>query len=209
MAVTIEWLGHATFRITAAKVVAYIDPWKIAEAVHDARLILVSHSHYDHYSAEDIDRLLNPRTELVGPPDVISQRGAGWALSPAQTLDLDRACVTGVRAYNPAKNFHPKENDWLGFVIELGGKRLYYAGDTDLIPEMSVLGEIDLALVPVGGTYTMDAPEAADACRQIRPACAVPYHWGDIVGTEADAQRFAETAPCDVTVLRPGQSLTL
>lgn len=209
MAVTVEWLGHASFRITEDKSVIYIDPWKISEAAHDARLILVSHSHYDHYNVEDIDKILNPRTELVGPPDVISQRGAGYTLSPGQTMELEPACVTGVRAYNTGKNFHPIGNGWLGFVIELAGKRLYYAGDTDLIAPMSKLGDIDLALLPVGGTFTMDATEAAEACEQIQPARAVPYHWGDIVGSLADAKRFAKLASCDVTVLKPGESLTL
>ena len=103
--------------------------------------------------------------------------------------------------------FHPKGNEWLGFVIEVGGKRIYYAGDTDLTDEMKALKDIDLALLPVGGTYTMNASEAAEATKVFGPKQAIPYHWGDIVGSKADADEFAEKAVCKVTVLKAGESM--
>ena len=112
-------------------------------------------------------------------------------------------------AYNVGKAFHPKDNRWCGAVFTLAGKRIYYAGDTDLVPEMSELNDVDLALLPVGGTYTLDAGEAAAACKQIGCKAAVPYHWGDIVGSSQDAEKFAADAGCTVHVLRPGESLTI
>ena len=112
-------------------------------------------------------------------------------------------------AYNLAKQFHPKSNNWLGFVIEIAGKRIYYAGDTDATDEMKALKNIDLALLPAGGKYTMNADEAADATKQFKPKQAIPYHWGDIVGSQADADNFKKLAACKVTVLKPGESITV
>ena len=117
--------------------------------------------------------------------------------------------MSGVAAYNPGKQFHPKANNWIGFVIEVGSKRIYYAGDTDLTDEMKSLKEIDIALLPVGGTYTMDATEAAEATKYIKPERAIPYHWGDIVGERADAKAFAEAAKCEVLILSAGETIGL
>jgi L-ascorbate metabolism protein UlaG (beta-lactamase superfamily) len=117
--------------------------------------------------------------------------------------------VSGVAAYNPGKQFHPKANNWVGFVIEVGSKRIYYAGDTDLTDEMKSLKEIDVALLPVGGTYTMNATEAAEATKHIKPKQAIPYHWGDIVGDRADAEKFANTVECETKILTPGETITL
>ena len=122
---------------------------------------------------------------------------------------MDGVSVTGVAAYNPNKRFHAKGNNWLGFVIEIGSVRIYYAGDTDLTDEMKSLRDIDIALLPVGGTYTLNAFEAVRACEAISPKAAIPYHWGDIVGSAADAQAFTDNAPCPVHLLRPGDSVTV
>lgn len=208
MSVTVQWLHHAGFRITE-NIVVYIDPWKIDDQPHDADIILVSHSHYDHYSPADIARINRPDTRLIGSADVISQHGSGSPIQPDQTITLDELEVTGVASYNPEKQFHPRGNQWVGFVLHIHGKRIYYAGDTDLTPEMKNLRDIDLALLPVGGTFTMNGIDAADAVSLFRPQRAVPYHWGDIVGTRVDAERFYRDAECDVTILDPGQALTL
>jgi L-ascorbate metabolism protein UlaG (beta-lactamase superfamily) len=114
-----------------------------------------------------------------------------------------------VPAYNPAKKFHPKANSWLGVVVEIAGKRIYYAGDTDETPEMDALENIDLALLPIGGTYTLTAAEAAEATKIFKPKEAVPYHWGDIVGDRKDADDFAKKAACKVRVIEPGESITV
>jgi len=209
MGITIQWLGHASFRIRHEDQVIYIDPWKLKDSPHDATLVLVSHSHYDHYSPDDIARVSGPDTKLVAPPDVVAKQKAGEAILPGLTVELENVRLTGVAAYNPDKQFHPKGNNWVGFVIELGSKRLYYAGDTDLTTEMKALKGIDVAMLPVGGTYTMDAAAAAEAIKYIKPKVAIPYHWGDIVGSHSDAETFAKTAECNVKVLTPGQTLNI
>jgi L-ascorbate metabolism protein UlaG (beta-lactamase superfamily) len=206
MTLKLQWLGHASFRISDGNTVIYIDPWKLKDASHDATLVLVSHSHSDHYSADDIARVSAPATKLIASEDVIQQEGKGQVMKPGQTADVGGIKITGVAAYNPAKQFHPKANNWLGFVIEIAGKHIYYAGDTDRTPEMNALKNIDLALLPVGGTYTMNAAEAAEATKQFKPKCAIPYHWGDIVGGQSDADNFKKQAACEVKVLKPGES---
>jgi L-ascorbate metabolism protein UlaG (beta-lactamase superfamily) len=189
--------------------VVYIDPWKLSEAAHDATAVLVSHSHYDHYSAEDVAKVAGADTKIVGPGETIVNEKNGQAITPGETIELGGVSVSGVASYNLNKQFHPKANNWLGFIAELGSVRIYYAGDTDLTNEMKALGDIDVALLPVGGTYTMGAEEAASAVEAIRPGRAIPYHWGDIVGSRSDAEQFAEKAGCEVTILRPGEILEL
>mgnify|MGYP005669578369 CR=1 FL=1 len=163
----------------------------------------------DSYSAEDIEKVRGPETILVSSSDVVAEYGAGEVLEPGRTKTIDGAKIFGVASYNPAKQFHPKRNNWLGFVLDLGGERIYYAGDTDLIEEMKSLSNIDVALLPVGGTYTMDAAAACEAAEYINPKLAVPYHWGDIVGGEQDARRFEQLANCKVTVLKQGEMMQL
>jgi L-ascorbate metabolism protein UlaG (beta-lactamase superfamily) len=209
MGTTIQWLGHAGFRISQQDTIIYIDPWKLKNAPHDGTLILVSHSHHDHYSPQDIAKVSGPDTKLIASSDVIAKENRGEAVMDGLTIELKNARLVGVAAYNPDKQFHPKSNNWVGFVIELGSKRIYYAGDTDLTPEMKALEGIDVALLPMGGTYTMDATEAAEAVAFIKPKVAIPYHWGDIIGGRADAEKFAKAAECDARILTPGQSFGL
>jgi len=209
MGLSLKWLGHASFRISYEDTVVYIDPWKLKDAPKDADLVLVSHSHYDHYSHEDVNNVLGVDTKLVASNDVIVKEGIGQAIMPGLTLEFGDVRVQAVPAYNPNKQFHPKSNQWIGFVVEIGGKRIYYAGDTDITEEMKALKDIDVALLPVGGTYTMNASEAAEATGYIKPKLAIPYHWGDIVGGESDAKSCAEKADCKVTVLHPGESISL
>lgn len=209
MGITIKWLGHASFKISSKDKIIYIDPWKLKDSPQDATLVLVSHSHYDHYSDKDIDKTSCPDTKLIASADVINQHGKGQTITPGQTIELNGIKVAGVPAYNISKQFHPKSNNWVGFIIELDSKHIYYAGDTDLTDEMKALKDIDIALLPVGGTYTMDAKDAAEAIGHIKPKQAIPYHWGDIVGSRKDADRFAELAQCEVTVMSPGESINI
>ena len=208
MAVQITWIHHASFRLANGSVI-YIDPWKIPSAPHDGNIVFVSHTHYDHLSDVDARKVLAKGGTFVGPAEVIGKLGAGTALAAGQTIELGPVKLTGTPAYNSAKNFHPQAKGWLGVIVELDGKRIYYAGDSDRIGEMDALSDIDLALLPVGGTYTMDAAEAADAVRAFTPKAAMPYHYGDIVGTADDAQRFASLCPVPVQMLQPGQTITL
>lgn len=209
MGTTLQWLGHASFKICHEDAVVYIDPWRIEDSPHDATVVLVSHSHYDHFCPEDIAKVSGPETKLVASADVIEKEKNGEMLMPGMTVDLGAVQVSGVAAYNPGKQFHPKANNWLGFVIEVDSKRIYYAGDTDLTDEMKPLKGIDAALLPAGGTYTMNADEAAEATRYIKPKMAIPYHWGQIVGARADAEKFAAEADCEVKVLSAGETISL
>lgn len=209
MGVSLQWLGHASFRIRYDKTIIYIDPWKLKEAPHDATLVLVSHSHHDHYSADDIAKVSGPQTKFVASADVAAKEKGGEAITPGATIESGGVRITGVPAYNPNKPFHPKANNWLGFVIEVGGKRIYYAGDTDLTDEMKALKNINVALLPIGGKYTMDAEEAADATKYIKPKVAVPCHYGDVVGSQSDADKFAELAASCAKILKPGETINL
>jgi L-ascorbate metabolism protein UlaG (beta-lactamase superfamily) len=206
--VTITWLGHASVRIACADIVVYVDPQRLTDAPHDATWILVTHSHSDHYAPADIAKVKGPATRFVGPADVVQAYGSGTILLPDQVLEVEGLRITGVASYNLTKTNHPKSRNWLGFIVELGGRRVYVAGDTDLIPEMQTLTDIDVAFLPAGGTYSMDAVEAAEATKYIKPILAIPYHWGQVVGTRADAERFVRLAACNAKVMTIGETLS-
>jgi L-ascorbate metabolism protein UlaG (beta-lactamase superfamily) len=209
MALEITWIGHASFRLATGESVVYIDPWKLNAQPHDADIVFVSHSHYDHCSGDDIAAVSGSETTLIAPADAIETLHAANAVSPGECMTIRDVTLETTAAYNIGKDFHPKGNHCCGCVLTLAGQRVYYAGDTDLIPEMQSLRGVDLALLPVGGTYTLTAEEAARACKAIDCRLAIPYHWGDIVGDVQDAQTFAEQAPCEVRILQPGQSTEL
>ena len=199
--VYIEWFGHASVKIWTEELVVYVDPRNLAATPHDATAVLVTHTHGDHYSPSDIARVWGADTILVGPPDVVASYGSGQMLEPGQMMELAGLSLTGVPAYNTNKPNHPRANNWLGYIVQIEAKRVYCAGDTDLTEEMKALEAIDVAILPAGGTYTMNAPEAADATAYMKPQLAIPYHWGEIVGTRRDAEEFARLAACEVKVM--------
>jgi L-ascorbate metabolism protein UlaG (beta-lactamase superfamily) len=203
----VTWLGHASVRIAWKGLVVYVDPYRLTASPQDADLILLTHSHSDHYSPSDIARVRKTQTEFVAPPDVVKALGVGNSLAPGQSVEILGLVVEGVASYNITKTNHPKANNWLGFVVNIGSNRIYCAGDTDLTPELKALTDIDLAFLPAGGTYTMDATEAAQATRFIQPTLAVPYHWGTATGSIADAEQFARLAACNVKVMLAGQTI--
>jgi L-ascorbate metabolism protein UlaG (beta-lactamase superfamily) len=205
--VSVTWLGHASVRLARKDTVVYIDPYRLTAHPKDADLVLVTHSHSDHYSPSDIARVADDRTEFVAPPDVVNVHGRGMSIAPGQSLNVAGVHVAAVAAYNLTKTNHPKANNWVGFIVEFGGSRIYLAGDTDLTPEMKALTDIDLAFLPAGGTYTMDAAEAAEATKYILPTLAVPYHWGTVTGSPSDAERFARLAACYTQIMTAGQTL--
>ncbi|HUU19537.1 MAG TPA: MBL fold metallo-hydrolase [Sedimentisphaerales bacterium] len=206
--VYIQWLGHSTVKVWTEDCVVYVDPERVPESLHDATLVCVTHSHGDHYSPSDIAKVSNPDTQFIAPPDVVQQYGSGQTIAPGQTIEFDNVNIIAVPSYNTNKSNHPKSRNWVGFIIELGSKRIYVAGDTDLIEEMNTLGDIDVAILPAGGTYTMNAVEAAEATQYIKPELAIPYHWGQSVGTLSDAQTFAELAACAVKILTVGETIS-
>lgn len=212
---TLEWLGHSSFRVRvegARGPVVYIDPYRVPEGPK-ADLIVITHGHYDHFSPRDVERLAHARTWLLGPA-AVAERLSGQVLSIApgesvQPEGLRGVEVTAIAAYNTSKRdgggraFHPREAGWLGYELNVRGERLYHCGDTDVIPEMDAVAGCDVALLAVSGTYVMTAAEAAEAARRIAPRLAVPMHWGDHIGTRADAEEFARLAPGEVRIMAP------
>jgi L-ascorbate metabolism protein UlaG (beta-lactamase superfamily) len=184
----IKWLGHSSVKIEAGKII-YIDPWKIKMG-QKADLILISHTHHDHLSPADVNKIQKEDTVIIASSDAAAQlSGDVRVLKPGEEVTVHGITVQAVPAYNIGKPYHPKANNWIGFILTVEGKTIYYGGDTDLIPEMQNI-RADIVIFPVGGTYTMSAPEAAEATNLIRPEVAIPIHYGDIVGTLEDARQF-------------------
>jgi L-ascorbate metabolism protein UlaG (beta-lactamase superfamily) len=199
--INIEWLGHASFRINEGKVI-YIDPYEIDEG-EKADIIFVTHAHYDHCSIADLKKIVNPETVIVAPPDCQSKFSGKVEVKdvvlaePGKKYTVEGVEFETVPSYNKIKEFHPKINEWVGYIITIKGKRIYHPGDSDFIKEMDGLN-VDVAFLPVSGTYVMDAEEAAEAAKAINAKVFIPMHYGKVVidgkilGTEADAERFKE-----------------
>lgn len=202
MVENIFWLGHDSFRLKGEKVV-YIDPWKLAPGAEKADVILVTHEHYDHFSKDDIAKISKADTVVVAPASVTRQlRGNTITVKPGDKVSAAGVPLEVVPAYNPNKQFHPKSAGHVGYIVTLSGKRIYHTGDADLIPEMAQI-KCDIALLPVSGTYVMTAVEAAEAANTLKPALAIPMHYGDpdVVGTRADAGEFKRLAKVPVEIL--------
>lgn len=212
MALTnVTWYGHDAMKIVGGGAVVYIDPWQLPLGAEPANIVLVSHDHFDHCATDDVARVANAGTTVLAAAACIEKLsgvpGTVRAVRPGERIELGGVIVETVPAYNidkfrePGKPFHPKESGSVGFIVTLEGKRYYHTGDSDFIPEMKTLGAIDIAFLPVSGTYVMTAEEAAAAAQAIRPAVAVPMHYGSIVGSLADAKRFAAQAGVPVEIL--------
>ncbi len=191
----IQVLYHSSIRINKEKVI-YIDPFKIEKEYNDADIIFITHDHYDHYSEEDIEKVYKDDTIIVIPEKLLPkalEKGFKQeyiiTVKPNQTYMANGIKFETIPAYNINKMFHPKENEWVGYIIEINNCRYYIAGDTDLTPENKAV-KCDVAFVPVGGKYTMNFKEAANLINEIKPKIAVPIHYGSIVGTREDAVNF-------------------
>jgi len=195
---SIAWLGHDGFRIQGSKTI-YIDPYQIA-AGPKADLILVTHEHFDHCSPEDVAKIQQPGTVIITEKDSIPKlSGDVREIKPGGSMTIDDVRIEAVPSYNTDKDFHPKTNGWLGFIVEMDGVRIYHAGDTDVIPEMKSF-DVDIALLPVSGTYVMTADQAVEAALAIRPKIAIPMHYGAIVGDAGDGDSFKRDLEGKVTV---------
>jgi L-ascorbate metabolism protein UlaG (beta-lactamase superfamily) len=203
----IHWLGHDTFRIDGPETI-YFDPYELSEGGPEAGVIFISHEHHDHCSPRDVAKIQGDETIIVTVASAaVKLTGDVRIVEPGDTIRVRGIDVEAVPAYNvnkfrsPGEPFHPKEAGHVGFVITLGGKRIYHAGDTDLIPEMAELQEIDIALLPVSGIYVMTAEEAVQAAETIQPEVAIPMHVGRGIGSLKATETFREKAPVDVVVL--------
>jgi len=206
----VAWLGHDSFRISGSRTV-YIDPWHIAEGAPPADLILVTHEHFDHFDVADIAKISQPSTVLIGPAEVTTKvAGDTRTIAVGDELTVDGVTIRAVPAYNtdkfrePGVPFHPQKDGKVGYVFELDGVRYYHSGDTDVIDEMADV-DVDVAMIPVSGTYVMTADEAARACERIKAKVVVPMHYDTIVGSIADAERLSELCPLPVEILPKGE----
>ena len=194
----IEVLCHSSIRMNKEKRI-YVDPFHIEENYQDADIILITHSHYDHFSEEDIEKVRKADTIIYVTEDYVENaRQLGFSenkiigVKPNQTYYEGNMEINTVPAYNVNKQFHPKENNWVGYILKIDGISYYIAGDTDITEENKKI-KCDVAFVPVGGTYTMTAKEAAELVNIIKPKVAIPIHYGDIVGTKEDATTFVNS----------------
>lgn len=202
----IEVLTHSSIRIRGGIGTIYVDPFQMKEEPHDADYILITHDHYDHFSVEDIEKAAGGDTILVIPEKMKekAEQTAGfikkiYTVQPGNEYDIDGLKLETIPAYNQLKPFHAKSAGWVGYILCLDDRRIYIAGDTDATKETKQV-KCDIALVPVGGTYTMDAKKAAELINDIRPIIAIPTHYGSIVGRKEDADIFAENVKEPVKV---------
>ena len=201
------WFRQSAFRYAAEGMNLYIDPWGTGEDDAPADVILLTHAHFDHYQPHEIERLRKDDTRLVAPKDIASElSGEVTAVAPGDSLEILGIRIEAVPAYNVAEerlDMHPQANGWVGYVFELDARTYYHAGDTDALPELERL-RTDVAMVPIGGTYTMDWREAAGLVKAMTPQLAVPMHFGFVVCSPTHADDFRdEAAPVPVEVMRP------
>ncbi len=214
--ITLERLNHDCFKLKTENKVIYLDPYQI-EPKEAADLILITHEHQDHCSLKDIEKLLKQGTTIVTIPEcqstlsrIAEKISSVVLIEPFQKKEVQGITIETIPAYNTNKFrsgkfvFHPKEDGRVGFIITLNGKRIYHAGDTDVIPEMQQLKNIDIALLPVSGTYVMTPEEAAKATEIIKPKIAIPMHYGaGVVGTDADAEKFKKLVKSVEVIILP------
>lgn len=195
----IHWLGHDCFLIKS-NLIIYFDPFQIKSDLR-ADIIFITHPHYDHCSPDDVKRIVKEETVIVTEKDSAKMlSGKIEVMKVGEEKVIKGIKVKAVPAYNIGKTFHPKEKGWLGFIVEIEGVNIYHAGDTDFIPEMENI-KADIALLPVSGTYVMTANEAVSAALAIKPQIAIPMHYGSIVGSEKDAEKFAQALKGKIEVI--------
>lgn len=210
--ISIEWFGHDAFRLHCAEKVIYIDPFNVPAQSAKADIIFVTHEHFDHCSLDDIKKIATQNTTIVTILECQSKISKLMfkkfvLVEPNKDYVIDGIQFSTIPAYNinkfrsPNVQFHPKTDNHVGYIMTIANKKIYHSGDTDATPEMQSLKNIDIALVPVSGTYSMTADEAADAVNTFLPKCAAPMHWGSIVGSRADAERFRQLSKVRVEIL--------
>ena len=201
----IKVLCHSSIRFSKGEII-YFDPFKIDNDYNDADIIFITHDHYDHYSEADISKVIKDDTIIIAPEDLLTKLlKKGFAkeniilVEPNESYKVKNIEFKTIPAYNIQKQFHPKVNEWVGYIIEIDGITYYIAGDTDITEENRKV-KCDVAFVPVGGTFTMDYREAAKLINEIKPKVAVPIHYGSIVGDKEDGFNFSKLVDTDIEV---------
>lgn len=195
---------HSSIKLIGSKVI-YIDPYKIEKNYNDADIIFITHDHYDHFSEEDIVKVIKENTIIVAPITIklLSKMKNTVGVEPNKEYEIDGINIKTIPAYNIGKPFHPKSNNWVGYIIELENKKYYIAGDTDITDENKKV-VCDVAFLPVGGTYTMNSKEAAELANIIKPDVVIPIHYGSVVGKKKDASEFKKLVnkeiKCDILI---------
>ena len=196
---------HSSIRVECGKII-YFDPFRITSDTHDADIIFVTHSHYDHLSPEDIDKIKKSDTIFIAPEETAAQiKDIGVkeknviSVHPSESTQVLGISFETVHAYNENKKFHPKSIGWVGDIVDIDDNKIYVAGDTDAIGELKNIN-CDIALVPVGGTFTMTAIEAAELINNIKPKIAIPTHYGSIVGKKSDGDEFKKYVDSKIKV---------
>jgi len=200
------WFKQSAYQWKGDGLIVYIDPWD-ATTPEPADVIFITHAHFDHYQPDEIARISKKGTKIVAPPDIAKElSGDVTPVAPGDAIDVQGVKVQAVPAYNVVEErleMHPKANGWVGYILRLGDNTYYHAGDTDHAPELNEV-RADVAFLPIGGTYTMDASEAGGLAKAIEPQLAVPMHYGFVVGSPSDADAFARAAkPVKVETLTP------
>ncbi|MCS7093953.1 MAG: MBL fold metallo-hydrolase [Candidatus Aenigmarchaeota archaeon] len=203
----ISWLGHACFKIES-KVTIYLDPFQIKfPKERDGDIVLITHDHFDHCSLDDIKKIIHPQSVIISAKmcrgKIENLKGSVNKIvyfEPGDSLNVNNVVIKAVESYNvnkfrlPGQVFHPKELKYVGYILDINGVRVYHSGDTDVIPEMNTFGKIDIAFLPVSGVYVMTADEAVEAVKILKPKVCIPMHYGSIVGSEKDVERFKNAA---------------
>lgn len=203
----IEVFTQSSIRIKDKTRTIYVDPFQMKSDPHDADYVFITHSHSDHFSLDDIRKVIKSSTILVVPTkmeddarELSAEVKSIIPLKPGIYKELSGLEVETIPAYNTVKPFHPRRAEWLGYILRIDGKRVYIAGDTGATKEAKQV-RCDIALVPVGGTYTMDVKRAAELVNIIRPEYAIPTHYGSIVGKKTDGQTFASLVDSTIKVV--------
>lgn len=190
---SLTWLGHASFFFKDANgnKIYFIDPFKLNIPLEKADIIFITHAHLDHFSQSDIDKILKDKTIIVAPADILEkidiETSRKIKVEPNKDYKVKNFSFSTIPAYNNSSeklNFHPKSNNWVGYIFNLNGQKIYHAGDTDFTAEMKNLKNLnlDIALLPIGDKYTMGYKEAAEAANSICAKITIPMHYKNLVG---------------------------
>ena len=194
-----------SIRIDANGTIIYIDPFQIDEENHDADFIFITHDHYDHYSLESINKIMKRETAFIVPIAMDKKVrkntavGINYPVEPEKSYKVNDLYFETVAMYNKLKPFHPKKSGWCGYVIDVSGTRIYVAGDIDDIDEAKAV-KCDIAMIPIGGFYTMNYKEGAGLINTMKPQVAIPTHYGTAVGSPSDGENFAKLVDKDIQV---------